>query len=108
VGHAGRGRRRDHDGDPVARPPVSGSDGGEAQVTRRGEKPTTTRVSKHRSTLARGYAVRAFLLLPGAHAIGHAVVEVGRAHDGLYAPEPHSLSYLVAHPGEGEADTLAL
>jgi hypothetical protein len=48
------------------------------------------------------------MLLPGAHAIGHTFVEVGRAHDGLYTPEPHALPYVVAHMGEGERDALAL
>ena len=60
------------------------------------------------STPARGQTVGGFLLLPGAHAIGQTFVEVARAHDGLYAPKPHSLSYLVANPGEGEGDALAL
>jgi hypothetical protein len=39
---------------------------------------------------------QSYLLLPGAHAIGHTFMEVGRAHDGLYTPKPHLLSYLVA------------
>ncbi len=49
-----------------------------------------------------------FLLLPGAHAVGHAFVEVGRTNGSLYAPEPHPLPYFVAHAGEGEGDALAL
>ena len=48
------------------------------------------------------------MLLPGAHAIGHTFVEVGRAHNDLYAPKPQSLSYLVSHAGEGERDASAL
>ena len=60
------------------------------------------------STPARGQTVGGFVLLPGAHAIGQTFVEVARAHEGLYASKPHSLSYLVAHPGEGEGDALAL
>src|SRR2546427_13092447 len=52
--------------------------------------------------LARGRAVGAFMTLPGAHAVSHALVEVRRAHDSLYASEPHSLSHRVAHTGEGD------
>jgi hypothetical protein len=33
------------------------------------------------------------LLLPGAHAVGHTFVEVGRTDDGFDAPEPQPLSY---------------
>jgi hypothetical protein len=29
--------------------------------------------------------------------VGHAFVEICRAHHSLDAPEPHSLSYFVAH-----------
>src|SRR5439155_9758732 len=47
-------------------------------------------------------------LLPGAHAVGHTLVEVERAHGSLYACQPHPLAYFVAHTGEGECDTLAL
>ena len=39
------------------------------------------------------------MLLPGTHAIGHTFVEVGRAHDGLYASEAHALPYVIAHTG---------
>src|SRR5215469_14398101 len=48
------------------------------------------------------------LPLPGAHAVGHTFVEVGRSDDSLDAPNPHPLSYFVAHPGEGEGDASAL
>src|SRR2546427_1181827 len=48
------------------------------------------------------------MALPGAHAIGHTVVEARRAHDSLYASEPHSLSHRVAHTGEGDGYTSAL
>src|SRR5271166_4353031 len=51
---------------------------------------------------------RAFLLLPGAHAVGHAFVEVGRPDDRLYARKPQPLSDFVAHASEGEGDALAL
>ena len=61
-----------------------------------------------RRRVAAGTASRLSLLLPGAHAVGHTFVEVSRTDDSLYAPEPHPLSYLVAHAGEGEGDTLAL
>src|SRR5271166_409771 len=53
-------------------------------------------------------SIEHFLLLPRAHAVGHAFIEVRRPDDSLYAPEPHSLSYLVAYTGKGEGDTLAL
>src|SRR5262245_19119071 len=65
-------------------------------------------ISKYRSTRARGSPLGGSMLLPGAHAIGHTVVEVGRAHDGLYAPEPQALPDVVAHTREGEGDALAL
>src|SRR5262249_11205125 len=96
------------DGDPVARPQVPGSDGGKTQAARGSEKPARKRISKDTSTLAREPTVGGFTLLPGAHAIGHPFMEVGRADDSLGGPEPHWLSYLVANPGEGEGDTLAL
>src|SRR2546426_12339056 len=35
--------------------------------------------------LARGRAVGAFMTLPGAHAVSHALVEVRRGHDSRYA-----------------------
>ena len=41
-------------------------------------------------------------------AVGHALVEVDRPHDSLYAPTPHLLAYFVAYAGEGEGDSLAL
>src|SRR5215472_11278620 len=47
-------------------------------------------------------------MLPGPHAVGHAFVEVGRAHHSLDAPAPKPLAHFVADPGEGEGDSLAL
>jgi CorA-like Mg2+ transporter protein len=55
-----------------------------------------------------GRSVALFLLLPGAHAVGNAFVEIGRPDDRLYAREPHPLSYFVAHTGEGEDNASAL
>src|SRR5215471_6127107 len=49
-----------------------------------------------------------FVSLPGAHAVGHTLVEVSRADGGLYACQPESLSDFVAHPGKGEGDASAL
>ena len=49
-----------------------------------------------------------FLLLPGAYAIGHPFVEVGRAHEGFEARSPHALPDVVAHTGDREGDALAL
>src|SRR6516162_5555154 len=54
------------------------------------------------------HSIEPFLPLPGAHAVGHTFVEVGRADGGLYAAEAHPLPYFVAHSGEGEGYTLAL
>ena len=51
---------------------------------------------------------RLLLLLPGAHTIGHAFVEVCRADDRLYASTPHPVPHFVAHAGKGEGDALAL
>src|SRR5262245_41762075 len=60
------------------------------------------------SALARGWAVGACSTLPGTHAIGHAFMEVRRAHGGLDAAALHSLPHFVAHMGECQADALAL
>src|SRR5262249_44544421 len=65
-----------------------------------GDRPATRAVRPARFLLG--------LLLPGAHAIGHTFVEVGRAHDGLHASEAHALPDVVAHTGDGEGDALAL
>jgi xanthine dehydrogenase YagR molybdenum-binding subunit len=51
-------------------------------------------------TFASGCIVFASLLLPRAHAICYAFVEVLRAHCCLYSLEPHSLSHLIAHTSE--------
>ncbi len=40
-------------------------------------------------TWTREHSVEAFLLLPGAHVVGHTFVEIGRPDGHLYAPEPH-------------------
>jgi hypothetical protein len=47
-------------------------------------------------------------LVPGAHAIGHTFIKVRRTHRRLNSSQLHSLSYLIAHAGEGKSDTLAL
>lgn len=57
---------------------------------------------------ARECSIEAFSLLPCAHAVGHTLVEVGRADDSLYARLPHPLPYFVADTGEGEGGALAL
>jgi hypothetical protein len=47
-------------------------------------------------------SVDTFLLLPGAHTVGHTLMEVGRPDGSDNSAEPHWLPYLVAHAGEGE------
>src|ERR1700752_1336542 len=56
---------------------------------------------------SRGHSVEAFLPLPGAHAVGHTFVEVGRADGSLYAREPHLFPYFGAYTSEGKGDALA-
>jgi hypothetical protein len=48
------------------------------------------------------------LPLQSAHSICYPLMEVRRAHDGLYPGKPHIVSDNVAHTRESEGDTLAL
>src|SRR5271165_1559247 len=95
--------------------PLAATSGSSAPIIRRPKvakarpsKPTLQ--SSHGPSAARfrGQSIEPFLLLPGAHAVGHAFVEVGRPDDRLYARKPQPLSDFVAHASEGEGDALAL
>src|SRR6185436_3981050 len=60
------------------------------------------------SAFAGDGTVRTLLPRPGAHAIGHAFIEIRRTDRSLYASEPHALSHLVADAGKGHGDALAM
>src|SRR5262249_25732231 len=62
----------------------------------------------YHSAAPRGQAIDLFLPLPGAHAVGHTLIEVSRADGGLYACEPKRLSDFIAPPGKGEGNPPAL
>src|SRR5262249_23011999 len=62
----------------------------------------------HQSAAPRRQASKVFLPLTGAHAVGHAFVEVGRAHRSLYASQLKARSYFAAHAVKGEGDPLPL
>src|SRR6266403_2362041 len=108
IGCSGRSNKRCHRAGLLSATSSAGPDrlprpGGTANLTSR-------RLHDHRSLplRSRGHSVEPFLLLPGAHAVGHAFVKVSRAYGSFYAPEPQPLSHLVAHAGEGEGDALTL
>src|SRR5215467_1494319 len=61
-----------------------------------------------RGLSTRGCNVGDLPLLPGMHAVGDPLVEVGRANDSLNARLPHPLAYAVTHAGKSDGNSTIL